>query len=287
MSENFAYLLPYRGLIGVSGLDRHVFLQGLISNDINMCKPGQPIYATLLTPQGKFLHDMFIVDGGDRFFIDCEAARADDLLTRLQKYKLRAKVAFENLMGAYDIWAVPITSSHSTQLDKSLFYTDPRLPALGQRVILEKNAKSDIQSADVSFYDKHRLILGIPDGSRDMLVEKSTLLECNMDQLNAISWSKGCYIGQELTARMYHRALVKKRLFPVKIEGQLPLPGAFLYLEGEEIGEMRSSSDGVGLALLNIAKAKISIKESKIFTCAGAQITCSVPDWLNLSEDSV
>src|SRR5665213_3656111 len=102
MPEIKATLLESRGIVRIGGADRRAFLQGLISNDIELCQPGQPIYATFLTPQGKFLHDMFIVDTGENFLIDCESARADDFLKRLCAYKLRAKVALENAVDEYD-----------------------------------------------------------------------------------------------------------------------------------------------------------------------------------------
>ncbi len=295
--------LTNRSILQVGGDDRRNFLQGLISNDIHLCQPGKPIYAALLTPQGKFLHDMFVIDAGDIFLIDCEAARADDLLQRLSRYKLRAKVMLENIGGQFDVWAHWIqepnsqlsfprkresSTSDSEHIslrpadarhwipghagDDNLVLLDPRLPELGIRIILKKGEKPAGAITDFSAYDKHRLKLGVPDGSRDMIVEKSTLLEGNFDLLNGISWTKGCYMGQELTARMHYRALVKKRMFPVGIDGAAPSPGTPIQMNEEEIGEMRSSCDDVGLALLNVEKAHISLSESLLLTCAESRV---------------
>jgi folate-binding protein YgfZ len=289
-------------MIRIGGDDRRAFLQGLISNDINLCLSDKPIYAALLTPQGKFLHDMFIVDIGDAFLVDCEGDRADDLLKRFSQYKLRAKVTLENVSAAYDVWAMgnnlevgvsrsdqqtppplrgrlgggaisnpdggnnvgppPLTPpSRGGEYHRPIFYTDPRLSGLGSRIVVKKGASvGDIRGVDFAIYDKHRLTLGVPDGSRDMIVEKSTLLECNLDRLNAISWTKGCYMGQELTARMHYRALVKKRLFPVKITGPDPAFGSVIQLNGEDIGDMRSSCGDVGLAMLSVEKAENKVK---------------------------
>ena len=271
-----ACLLEKRGILGIGGEDRRDFLQGLVSNDMALCLPGKPLYAALLTPQGKFLHDMFILDAGDHFLIDCEKDRAEDLLKRLKAHKLRAKVTLENVSAEYDVWAawgadIPFFEG---------WFIDPRLPALGARAVLKQSVEPIFrQRADFDAYDRHRIELGVPDGSRDMEIGKATLLECNLDKLNAISWSKGCYMGQELTARMYYRALVKKRLFPVNIEGAMPGAGTPVLFDGAEIGEMRSHCGGVGLALLNIEKAKAG----GTFTCGEGRLKPYVPEWLQIN----
>jgi folate-binding Fe-S cluster repair protein YgfZ len=190
MTKPLICQLPDRGVLRLGGDDRRSFLQGLISNDIALCQPGKPIYAALLTPQGKFLHDMFAIDNGDDFLIDCESVRADDLLKRLRAHKLRAKVTFENVSNAFAVWA---SWSGDTPKD---FYTDPRLSTLGSRALLKIDLTPDAEVADFKTYDRHRLSLGVPDGSRDLVVEKSTLVEGNLDLLNAISWTKGCYMKE-------------------------------------------------------------------------------------------
>ena len=256
MTEPFLCPLEHRGVLRISGKDRRTFLQGLISNDIQLCQPGQPIYAALLTAQGKFLHDMFIVDHDDSLMIDCERARADDLVKRLLTYKLRADIIIENLNHDFTIWAF-----NETHASLPHAYADPRHKELGFRVMISA-AEIDMMktlspaAADFSVYDRHRLQLGIADGSRDMIIGKSTLLECNLDRFNAISWTKGCYMGQELTARMHYRALVKKRLYPVRLTCPAPAFESLIYLDAQEAGDMRSSCGDVGLALLNIEKAE-------------------------------
>jgi folate-binding protein YgfZ len=142
---------------------------------------------------------------------------------------------------------------------------------------------SDLGAAEADFgeYDRLRLGLGIPDGSRDLVLDKSILLESGFDELNGVDWDKGCYIGQELTARTKYRGLIKKRLFPVRIDGPAPEPGAIVTLDGHEAGEMRSSSDGMGLALLRLeavaSKQKLAVRDTAI-----VPIT---PDWMRLAED--
>lgn len=294
--------LTQRGVLCVRGDDRHVFLQGLISNDINLCVNGKMIYAALLTPQGKFLHDMFIVDSGESFLIDCEGGNhAEDLLRRLRVHKLRAKVTFENASDQFDVWAMwgedrlhmsevvwrkPEARQSTSQnlssgpLDPGFCrhetnsYVDPRLESLGSRMIVPRGHMPICDIVDFIAYDKHRLMHGVPNGSRDMVIEKSTLLEGNFDLLNGISWTKGCYMGQELTARMHYRALVKKRLYPVNIVGPAPEFDTPITLDGQKVGEMRSSCGDVGLALLELEKTNGPLE------CSQARLIQCRPDWL-------
>jgi tRNA-modifying protein YgfZ len=267
-------LLSDRSVLSVSGKDRANFLQSLISNDIGLCAPKQSIYAALLTPQGKFLHDMFVYESGEAFLLDCEAERADDLLQRLTAYKLRAQVTLENVSDRYEVLAFPSGGSG---------LPDPRLPALGSRdIVVQGKRPGGFQKAGASAYDKHRLRLGIADGSRDMVAGKSTLSDGNFDLLNGVSWTKGCYVGQELTARMHHRALVKKRLFPVTILGTTPAAGSILRYNDAEIGEMRSSQGTIGLALLNIEQAKLTIQEGGAILGESAKLAPSIPEWLKI-----
>jgi len=299
MAITHPFHLTQRGVLCVAGADRQAFLQGLISNDITRCTPQASLYAALLTPQGKFLHDFFIYDAGDFFLIDCESDRADDLLQRLRAYKLRAKVTVEDMSDAYEVWIFP---------EGSEGLVDPRLSTLGNRGVIRKSSPplADLMqrhqienerelinkslyvdepppappASGVGAYDHLRLTLGIADGSRDMEVGKSTLLDGNFDFLNGISWTKGCYVGQELTARMHHRDLVKKRLFPVRIDGTPPPFGAIIRQGGQEVGVMRSHNDTIGLALLNVEAAKQAIQTSTGLACETASLSPYLPDWM-------
>jgi folate-binding protein YgfZ len=294
----FVCYLAQRGILRIGGDDRRVFLQGLISNDINLCVGDKMLFAALLTPQGKFLHDMFIVDDGNSFLVDCELARADDLLRRLQSYKLRAKVTLENVSDRFDVWVEfdpsasssrkrgSILANQPQEMDARLrghdasWYGDPRLDVLGARAILPKDSQPEGTITDFATYDKHRLMLGVPDASRDMLIEKSTLVEGNFDLLNGISWTKGCYMGQELTARMHYRGLAKKRMFPVTIDGAAPSLGSLIQLNDEEIGEMRSSCDGLGIALLNVEKTIAVLQQNQILVSGDTKLKVFQPEWL-------
>lgn len=281
-------LLHNRSIIRLSGEDRLSFLQGLISQDVHACRTGQAIHAALLSPQGKFLHDMFVYDEGQAHLIDCETGRAEDLITRLKHYRLRTQIEIETAHDQYRVYALFNNDldapMEAPQRPDAITSADPRHPALGFRVILNKNTSPgfDAEPADFDAYDQHRLKLGIPDGSRDMLIEKSTLIEGNYDLLNGISWSKGCYVGQEVTARMHYRALAKKRLFPVTMEGESPAPGITLKFEDEEVGEMRSHAGPYGLALFNIEKAKYLLQHGIALPYAETKLTLHQPEWLKV-----
>ncbi len=233
MSKAFYVELPNRGAVRLEGPDRVAFLQGLVSNDVAKASADMLVYACLLTPQGKFLHDFFVRADGEALILDCEGGeRAKDLHDRLMKFRLRSKVAM-SLEEHAPVYAV---------LGEEAGLPDPRHETLGRRAYQKPDG--EIQGFDV--YEQIRLIACIPDGSRDMEIERSTLLECRIDKLNGIDWNKGCYMGQELTARMHYRGLAKKHLYTVELFGEAPPTFSDL----PQGGSMRSSSHSLGLALL-------------------------------------
>lgn len=250
-----------RGFIYLKGPDAKTYLQGLVTNDVEQVNAEKTIYTALLTPQGRYLFDFFISQDEDGLLLDVDYERLQELLSLLKKYKLRAQVEItaenepqtvacvfgDDVFSKLGLESNPgFTSKHS--------YVDPRLAALGARSRLEPKVLNDMGFTQVesNVYDHHRLSHGIPRTGLDLLVEKSIPLECGLDELNAIGWEKGCYLGQELTARTKYRGLVRKRLLPVHIEGQGIEPQATLTFEGEEIGSMRSSQGDKGLALIRL-----------------------------------
>ncbi|HET6222800.1 MAG TPA: folate-binding protein [Dongiaceae bacterium] len=267
MPERF-YLLPVsRGTLAVAGDDRHTFLQGLVSNDVTRVTADRAIHAALLTAQGRYLHDFLLAEIGDRLLLDCEAERREDLRRRLSIYKLRSKVVLtdatdelaiallfgKDAAAAFDLADEP---GRATPWQGGVVYVDPRLAALGLRALLPRGEAATLLAAagftpgKPEDYEWLRLSLGVPDGSRDLPVEKAILLENSFDELNGVDWNKGCYMGQELTARTKYRGLVRKHLVPVEIDGPLPSPGTPIMLGDKEAGEMRSGIDGLGLALM-------------------------------------
>jgi folate-binding protein YgfZ len=289
-------LLPERGILVVSGPDRRGFLQGLVSNDVEKLASGRAIYAALLTAQGKYLHDFIMVEHGDAIWLDAEAARLADLKRRLSMYRLRAKVGIAERPdlrvaaifgeGALAALNLPAETGTVRERDGGVVLTDPRLTDLGARAILDRErlarlTEFGLAEADAADYDRNRLALGIPDGSRDLVPEKSILLESGFDELNGVDWQKGCYVGQELTARTKYRGLIKKRLFPVHIEGELPPPGTIIMADGRDAGEVRSSRDGSGLALLRLD----AIVEGHSLSAAAARLTPVHPGWMQIAGE--
>lgn len=298
MAEAKFVILDSRGILAVSGPDSRAFLQGLVSNDVEKVAPDRAVYAALLTAQGKYLHDFIMAAAGDAIRLDAEAARLADLKRRLSMYRLRAKVAIDDLPdlavaavfgdGAQAALGLPEAAGAARAFGEGLAFVDPRLTALGARVILPRDrirgalAGLGLAETDFAAYDRDRLALGIPDGSRDLIVEKSILLESGFDELNGVDWQKGCYVGQELTARTKYRGLIKKRLFPVKIDGPSLAPGTIVNLDGKDAGEMRSSRDGFGLALLRLE----AVENAGPLSAGAAKISPSRPEWLRIEADS-
>ncbi len=263
MTERSYVILEERGIVSVAGEEARDFLQGLISNDVNKVGAGRAVHAAFMTPQGKYLHDFFMVQTGDTLILDCE--RTDDLVRRLKSYKLRSRVEIEDRTGTLAAAALfgegtglalglDGEAGSAKSFAGGVAYMDPRLADAGARAVVDRDGaakameKAGFKPAAAADYDSLRLGLGLPDGSRDLIVEKSILLENGFDELNGIDWDKGCFLGQELTARTKHRALIRKRLMPVDIEGPAPPPGTPVLLDGREAGEMRSARGSLGLA---------------------------------------
>jgi folate-binding protein YgfZ len=297
MTDARFVLLDDRGILAVSGPDRRPFLQGLVSNDVDKVSPTAAHYAALLTAQGKYLHDFMMVEASESIWLDAEAARLGDLKRRLSMYRLRAKVSLDDrpdlavaaIFGA-DITAIlglPSEPGAARPFGSGVAFVDPRLALLGARAILPceeaRAVLADAGFVETGFdsYDRLRLSLGVPDGRRDLVLEKSILLESGFDELNGVDWQKGCYIGQELTARTKYRGLIKKRLMPVRIDGPTPPPGAVVTADGREIGEMRSSRDGLGLALLRIEP----VHEGKTLAAGEASLVPVRPAWMRLDDE--
>jgi len=282
MSVRFS-LLPHRSVIAVGGPDRAEFLQGLISNDTAKVGPGRAIWAALLTPQGRFLNDMFVVEDGDgTFLMETERERAPALAKKLKMYTLRSKVTVEDRGAAMDV-AVVYGSNAAKVLPVTgaTAFVDPRLAELGVRVLAPAGQTAalllGLDEVPLGDYEALRLRLGVPDGSRDMTVEKALLLESGFDELHGVDWQKGCYMGQELTARTKYRGLIKRRLFPVKVEGALPPPGTPVERDGREVGEIRSGLGDRALAMLQLDAAEGPL------TAEGATLHAERPAWMQIA----
>lgn len=241
-------LIPLpRAVIHVTGADAGRFLQGLMSNDIAHLQTQASLYACFLSPQGKFLYESIIInDLQDGFYLDTEDnARAHDLMTHLTRHVLRAHVTL-SLVETAQVVAGTLAPAANT-----LPYPDPRHADLPPRAILL--SPSDLQiTGSFADWDLTRLKLGVPDGARDAEIGVSTLEELNITHLNGVSFTKGCYVGQELTARMENRGLAKRHLMPVRLTRSdlNPIRGQSIYKNNEIVGELRSRCQDYALALL-------------------------------------
>ncbi|MBK8158599.1 MAG: folate-binding protein YgfZ [Rhodospirillaceae bacterium] len=299
IDKAFFELNPARSVIAIAGEDRADFLQGLISNDTRRISETSAIYAALLTPQGKFAYDLMLVGDADRYLVDAESARRADLLKRLKLFKLRSKVTLEDLDDAFVVvnlfgdgalqrLGLADTPGAARPLAGGIVFADPRLVALGARAFLPRGTAAQAM-LDLGFaaatpgdFQRLRFSLGVPEGSHDLIPDKSILLESGVDELNGVDWQKGCYMGQELTARTKYRGLVRKRLLPVKIVGPTLAPGTVLMIDGKEVGEIRIADSDRGLALIRLEHLDAAMTLG--IASDDSHVTASVPSWVRLPE---
>jgi tRNA-modifying protein YgfZ len=243
MMRSFARMLGClddRAVIAVSGPEAKSFLQGLITNDIAALAPDAPIYAALLTPQGKILFDFIVSEKDGGVLLDCAAASAEALMKRLSMYRLRSRVDLSLRTDLAVFWRAS---------DEMAGIADPRLHELGRRSVGARDASA---ANDRSEYLSRRLDLGVPEGE-DFGSDKTFALDAGLEELNGVSFSKGCYIGQELTARMKHRGTARKRLLLVATKsGDLPPPGTGIRTGALSLGEIVSVYDARGFGLIRL-----------------------------------
>ena len=231
--------LSDRAVLRIAGADARPFLQGLLTNDVDALAPGRPLYAGLLSPQGKALFDMVLHANGDDILIDVATNRAEALTRRLSMYKLRKAVT---------IAPTPLVVMAGWGGDAADRPADPRLAALGGRWIAESGPDA------MAAYTAHRLALGVPD-SADIGEDQLLWLETGADLLNGVSFTKGCYVGQENTARMHHRDKVRRRLVPLHLDGE---PGETLDVTDSacrSVGTLRSRHGDTAIAHLRLEAA--------------------------------
>jgi len=274
-----------RALLRVTGADRIEFLQGVVSNDVQKADNGAAIWAAFLTPQGKYLHDFFVIGDGESLLLDGEKDRISDLHKRLRRYTLRSDAKVEL---ADDLSVAVVKVAAAPTPENILAYPDPRLEAAGERYIGKEIALSvglrniGLSETSPEDWDAHRLALGLPDGSRDFCVERSTLAEGNADLLGAVDWQKGCWMGQEVTARMHYRGLAKRRMVPMTIDGPAPPPGAPVMMGDREIGECRSSAGDKVMTIVKIAEilTTLDVGQQEPLVSGNTKLRPAPPAWL-------
>ena len=243
-------ILHDRSIIEVSGPEARPFLQGLVTNDVMRVSALTSVYAALLTPQGKIIYDFLLAGAPDGVRLDCHKDHAAELIARLKKYRLRAKLAITDASAGLAVVALPSPAPSAV--------ADPRLAALGYRAIIPNSElETWTQSLGILLgndtgYHEARIKLGVPDSRSDIPPETCFPLDCNFEELHGVDFNKGCYVGQELTSRMKHRATARRRMLPVSALTRLPAAGTPLRNGTIEIGEMRGSIHNNGLALIRL-----------------------------------
>jgi folate-binding protein YgfZ len=281
-----AALLPDRGVVKVAGDDARRFLNGLVTNDVTKVSPGHPRFAALLTPQGKIIADFIITEApaedGGGFFLDVPKALAGTLVEKLNFYKLRAKVICEDLsevLGVMAVWAGKGDSEYG------LSYPDPRLPALGLRVMLPPHLAGDA-AADLGAtlgtaesYEAHRIALAVPRGGLDFIYADTFPHEADMDQLNGVDFEKGCYVGQEVVSRVEHRASARSRVVPIAYDEFAPSGGLPITAGDKQVGTLGSTAKGRGLALVRLDKIEDALAAGTPLVAGGVTLRAVKPAW--------
>jgi len=281
-----AALLPDRGIVKVSGDDARKFLNGLATCDMARVTPAAARFAALLTPQGKIIVDFIVAEApaedGGGFFLDCPRALAAALVEKLNFYKLRAKVVCEDLseaLGVMAVWGGTATTEYG------LCYADPRLPALGNRVVLPPHVAAEAAAdlgatlAEADAYEAHRIALGVPRGGADFIYGDTFPHEADMDQLAGVDFDKGCYVGQEVVSRVQHRNSARNRVVPFLYDGPAPLGGLPVVAGEKEIGMFGSAAQGRGLALVRLDRVADAQAAGQTISSGGVSLTPRKPDW--------
>ena len=283
MRQCNAALLSDRAVVRVSGPAAHGFLQGLITNDIDKAKPGGAIHAGLLTPQGKILFDFFVVPAADGFLLEIAKAKAGELAQRLGFYKLRAQVeiAEDPSFAVAAAWGAPPRLP-----DGAIAYADPRLSALGLRILLQAEADARNLGCTIAAEDEyhaHRIALGVPEGGRDYAFGDAFPHEAMFDRLAGVDFDKGCFIGQEVVSRMEHRGIARKRIVGVEGEGPLPPSGTEITAGGAPVGTLGSVSEHSGLALLRLDRAEEAKAAGLPLRAGEVTVDLRIPAWARLA----
>ncbi|HWY60914.1 MAG TPA: hypothetical protein VNW15_03340 [Rhizomicrobium sp.] len=262
--------LSDRAVIALEGPDARPFLQSLVTNDLTDLAPGHALYAALLAPQGKILFDFIIAEGDGAVLLDCAAQGAEGLARKLKQYRLRAKIeiAIRPQLSVYAGLA-------GRPAERAVSFADPRLDALGARSI---GALAEMPAGlpGPAGYHAARLTLGVPEGG-DFGSDRIFALDAGLDELHAISFDKGCYIGQELTARMKHRGKDRKRILIVSGEADLPDSGAVVAGD-TSIGELISVYGSRAFALVRLDRLDA---QQKPLMVENIPVALTRPKWLD------
>ena len=270
---------PKRGLVCVSGPDAATLLDGLLTHNVATAGPNTCVYTAMLTPQGKFLFELFILAPEvGTYWIDVSDPAT--FAKRLSLYRLRSKVTIEDRSAAFVVGAV---WRNEALPDAGVQYLDPRHSDLPQRFIAPRHdLNMDDDREGFVAYEQERLALGVPDLGADLLVEKDFILEGLMDEMGGVDFHKGCYVGQEMTSRMKRRTTVKTKLCRVRFEGPAPAFETPILADGWEVGRMRTGGNGLGLALIRFDRAQKALELGQDLRAGEQAISLEPPDWMEV-----
>jgi tRNA-modifying protein YgfZ len=285
-----AAFLSDRGVVKVSGEDARNFLNGLVTTDVTLLAPGLGRFGALLTPQGKITADFLITEApaghGGGFLIDCPRALAQGLADKLGFYKLRAKVAVENLSDSLGVLAA---WDGDPKVTPDLAFADPRKLALGWRILVPAELAQKVadligaELVDSAAYDAHRIASGVPRGGLDFIYGDAFPHETNMDRLHGVDFEKGCYVGQEVVSRMQHRGTARTRTVRIILEDFSPEPGMAILAGDKQVGTLGSTAGQNGLALIRIDRAADALAAGMPLTSGGLAIRIAEPDDLSIA----
>lgn len=259
-------MLPDRGVVSVTGEDAAKLLTGLITNDIDRLDEASALFAALLSPQGKILFDFLVVRTEAGFLLDVARDKAADLVKRLMMYRLRARAEIRDVSETH---AVLASWGGGPPLRDGAKFADPRNPALGHRALMPATSRPAQFMADAIEYQVHRIALGVPEGGKDYDFGDAFPHEANFDLVHGVSFDKGCYVGQEIVARMEHRGTVRKRIARVTGTSDLPEMRADVTMGDVVIGKLGSVAGRMGLAMLRLDRVIEAIDKSVPITAAG------------------
>ncbi len=259
MTQLYYETLTSRAVFTVGGADAIIFLQGLLTNDVKKLKAHQAIYSLMLTPQGKFLYDFHLAmnDNADTIFLDCDLIKYEEICAKFSMYKLRSDIEINKIKDEYTILVVYGNKIFQPLKDSNtIVFLDLRNPLLGYRVIIKKNMIDEFiynnKLASGKNYNSIIYDLVIPEANVDLISDKSFPMEFGLDNLNAISFEKGCYVGQELTARTKYRGVVRKKLYKISADSDLNniQYGTSIMINNIKIGIFCSAFGTMGKALI-------------------------------------
>ena len=295
MNKDKIYILEDRGLLYISGDDTEEFLQNLITNDINNVSETQSCFASLLSPQGKYLFDFIVIKHKQGYFLDCEKKQIDSLFKQLSLYKLRSKIEITNLSNEFVVAVISYKKflslenskdkqGHTVKFREDTLILDPRSKLLGARLIINLEKlylsikKLGLKSSNQSEYNLLSHKLGIPQLETAKLQNKIFGIECNFDELNGIDFKKGCYVGQENTARIKLKNKLSKRLMPLNIlKGSLKADDE-IFLENEKYGKVLIDGD-YPFGIIKFKNDNFDF--SNEYKCGKAIIKINKPAWLS------